>query len=133
LKSVETVNDEAIIVRCQRGDKDAFGMIVKKYMQRAYYTALGLVGTHDGALDLSQEAFVKAYSAIDKVDPKRQFFTWYYQILRNLCLNFLRDRSRHARSFSEIGETVLRTIADQDDDASQILEQKELQEKVWQA
>jgi RNA polymerase sigma-70 factor (ECF subfamily) len=67
-------------------------------MQRAYFAALGLVGSHDDALDLSQEAFARAYRARRSIDPDRPFFTWLYQILRRLCFNHGRDRkARRAR------------------------------------
>jgi RNA polymerase sigma-70 factor (ECF subfamily) len=75
---MEQQNDGLLIARCQAGDKQAFGVLVEKYMQRAYYTALGLVGTHDDALDLSQEAFIRAYRSIAKFNSSvGEFFTWY--------------------------------------------------------
>ena len=60
-------------------------------MQRAYYTALGLVGNHDDALDLSQEAFARAFRARATIDAERPFFPWLYQIIRRLCFNHARD------------------------------------------
>jgi RNA polymerase sigma-70 factor (ECF subfamily) len=56
-------------------------------MQRAYFGALGLVGSHDDALDLSQEAFARAYRARESIDPNRPFYAWVYQIVRRLCFN----------------------------------------------
>jgi len=56
----EPPDDERLISRCQAGDMQAFGVLVEKHKRRAYYTALGLVGSHDAALDVSQEAFVRA-------------------------------------------------------------------------
>jgi RNA polymerase sigma-70 factor (ECF subfamily) len=61
-------------------------------MKRAYFVALGLVGAHDDALDLSQEAFARAFRARHTLNPDRPFYPWLYQILRRLCFNFLRDR-----------------------------------------
>jgi RNA polymerase sigma-70 factor (ECF subfamily) len=66
-------------------------------MQRAYYGALGLVGSHADALDLSQEAFVRAFGARSTIDPERPFYTWFYQILRRLCFNQGRDRHNRQR------------------------------------
>jgi len=66
-------------------------------MQRAYYAALGLVGSHDDALDLSQEAFARAFRARARIDPERPFFPWLYQIIRRLCFNHTRDRSSHRK------------------------------------
>ncbi len=95
--------DEAIL-RVQHGDKNAYAVIVHAYMKPAYCSALSLVGSHDEAMDLSQQAFIRAYLSIDSFQPGRSFFTWYYRILRNLCLNFLRDRAAHARPFSRFDE-----------------------------
>jgi len=105
---VAHIADEgALILRCQAGEKQAYGELVNKYMKRAYYTALGLIGSPKAAMDLSQEAFIRAYRAIKRLDADKKFFTWYYRILKNLCLNYLRDRARQARPFSEVGETTL--------------------------
>jgi RNA polymerase sigma-70 factor (ECF subfamily) len=136
MPQMEQQNDGLLIARCQAGDKQAFGVLVEKYMQRAYYTALGLVGTHDDALDLSQEAFIRAYRSIAKFNSSvGEFFTWYYKILRNLCFNFLRDRARHARTFSEVDGPVLRLseIPDEEHDVSVIAERDELKQMLWKA
>ncbi len=68
-----------------------FELLVKNNMQRAYYAALGILGSHDSAMEISQEAFIRAYRSFKKFDHSKKFFTWYYKILRNLCLNFIRD------------------------------------------
>jgi hypothetical protein len=49
-------DEQALILQCQHGDKSAFGLLAKKYLQGAYHIALGLTGAHESALDLSQEA-----------------------------------------------------------------------------
>ena len=85
-------NDRELILRARSGERAAFGELVQRYMRRAYYAALGLVGSHEDALDLSQEAFARAYRARERIDPDRQFYTWLYQILRRLCFNHVRDR-----------------------------------------
>jgi RNA polymerase sigma-70 factor (ECF subfamily) len=84
------------------GDKAAFGELVRAYMRQAYYVALGFLGNHDDALDASQEAFVKAYAALKDFDRSRRFFTWYYAILRNHCLNMIRRKSIRPISFSAL-------------------------------
>ena len=81
-----------LVRRAQAGDAEAFGLLVERYMRRAYYAALSLVGSREDALDLSQEAFARAYRARRTIDPERPFYAWLYQILRRLCFNFLRDR-----------------------------------------
>jgi RNA polymerase sigma-70 factor (ECF subfamily) len=132
----ERERDELAISRCQAGDIQAFGVLVEKYKQRAYYTALSLLGAHEDALDISQEAFVRAYRAIAKFQPSHSgFFTWYYKILRNLCSNFLRDRAKQARPFSQIGaqKQRLTEIPDEGNDPTVIAERNELKDAVWRA
>lgn len=89
------------IRQVQAGDREIFGQLVARYMQRAYYGALGLVGSHADALDLSQEAFVRAFRARATLDPERPFYTWYYQILQRLCFNQGRDQRNRQRLQSE--------------------------------
>lgn len=86
------VGERELILRAQAGESAAFGLLVERYMRRAYFAALGLVGSHEDALDLSQEAFVRAYRARQRLDPDLPFYAWLYQILRRLCFNFIRDR-----------------------------------------
>jgi len=129
----DEIDERSLVLRCQSGDKHAFGELVRFYMKRAYFTALGLVGSHDSALDLSQEAFVRAYRSIRKLDADRKFFTWYYQILRNLCFNFIRNSARHAKSFSEIGDYQLQHLVDDTPNAAVIAESNEKKEIVWKA
>ena len=73
-------------------NKSEFSILVNKYMKRAYFSALGILGNHDDAMDASQEAFIKAYRNYSKFDKSKKFFTWYYKILRNHCLNVIRGK-----------------------------------------
>jgi RNA polymerase sigma-70 factor (ECF subfamily) len=95
------VSDHALVLKAQAGDREAFGELVARYMRRAYYAALGLTGSHDDALDLSQEAFVRAYRARASLDPDRPFYPWLYQIVRRLCFNMQRDRRTRRRRMEE--------------------------------
>ncbi len=80
------------IRKCQNGETEAFGLLVKTYGAAAFRSAYLFVGNREYAEDLSQEAFVRAFKKITTFDVKRSFYPWYYRILRNLCLNHLRRR-----------------------------------------
>jgi RNA polymerase sigma-70 factor (ECF subfamily) len=82
------------VVLCSPGTspREAFEAIVKRHMKDAYLIALGLVGNREDALELSQEAFYRAYKNYDQLNAKGKFFPWFYQILRNLCFSHLRHR-----------------------------------------
>jgi len=88
----EPATESELMARAREGDRQAFGILVERYMRRAYYAALGLIGSPDDALDLSQDAFVRAFRARKTLDPRRPFYPWLYQIVRRLCFNFVRDR-----------------------------------------
>lgn len=125
----DATEDLEALLRCQQGDRQAYGVVVKKYMKRAYFTALALVGNRDDALDLSQEAFMRAYQALARFDLRQQFFTWYYRILRNICLNHLRD---HAK-FINLSETEESETVDGDADPAALAERNDLSERLWKA
>lgn len=137
LKGPSEMEERAALERCQRGDAQAFGVVVSKNMKRAYFTALGLVGNHEDALDLSQEAFVRAYRAMPRFNLQQRFFTWYYRILRNLCLNHLRQRSRFREldpaAESLAAEDVQATALRDQADPAVLAERSDLAQHVWRA
>ncbi len=98
--SIES-DEKELMARARAGDSRAFSTLVERYMRRAYYVALGLVGSHEDALDLSQEAFARAFRARHRLDPEGSFYAWLYQILRRLCFNFNRDRKSRRSKLAE--------------------------------
>ncbi|MFQ6109512.1 MAG: RNA polymerase sigma factor [Candidatus Aminicenantales bacterium] len=88
------LSEKEILELVKRGNKEAYGMIVKKYMKSAYCIALGFVHNRQDALDLSQEAFIKAFRRIKRFETDRAFFPWFYKLMKNLCLDYLRKKRR---------------------------------------
>lgn len=91
----EVPSDEAAaIVACQRGDRQAFELIVRRYTARALGAARTLM--HDTALaeDAAQDAFVRAFRAIRRFRTGEPFYPWLYRILRNSCLTTLKRRGK---------------------------------------
>jgi len=77
----------------KEGSVEAFEEVVRTAMKRAYAVAAGILGNAEDAYDLSQEAFMAAHRARATFDLERPFFPWFYRILRNRCLNFLRKKA----------------------------------------
>jgi RNA polymerase sigma-70 factor (ECF subfamily) len=124
-------SDMTLVRRSQAGDEAAFGRLVERYMRRAYFAALSLVGSREDALDLSQEAFARAYRFRDAIDPERPFYAWLYQILRRLCFNFLRDRKTRARALEQAGQWLADDAADRAaPDPAEALEREEQRRMV---
>jgi RNA polymerase sigma-70 factor (ECF subfamily) len=90
----EAAEEAALLTAAARGDRESFGRIVRGYRERALASAMGLVHNEEDARDLSQEAFVRAWKALDRFHPGRPFYPWFYRILRNVCLNHLERRGR---------------------------------------
>src|SRR4051812_34359132 len=82
--------------RARRGDRDAFGRLVRRHQRRVYGAALHLLGNHSDADDVTQEAFVRAYRGLAGFDGRADFFTWLYRIAVNTALNALRSGKRGA-------------------------------------
>ena len=82
--------EKSIIRKVQEGDVAAFEDLVNAYKQKAYYVAPGFVGNHEDALDLSQDAFVKAFKAIKTFDLNSPFFPWFFKIIKKHCLNYIK-------------------------------------------
>ena len=62
-------------------------------MERAYAIAYRITHNHHDAQDLSQEAFIKVWNSINSFTGKSSFYTWFYRILVNLCIDFQRKHS----------------------------------------
>ena len=128
------ITDRALVLRAQGGERAAFGELVTRYMQRAYYTALGLVGTHDDALDLSQEAFARAFRARATIDPERPFFPWLYQIIRRLCFNYTRDQRSRRQKLEKAGSWLAdTTMGERPVRPDRAVERAELRDRVAEA
>ena len=92
-----------LMIRARNGDREAFGVLVTAHMQQAYRHALGLVGSHDEALDLSQDAFARVFRHHETLDPDRPFYGLVYQVLRRLGFNRIRDRRTRAEKLVRYG------------------------------
>jgi RNA polymerase sigma-70 factor (ECF subfamily) len=119
-------DDRALVLACQRGERDAFDRLVERYQRDVYRLCYRYVNNHEDANDLAQEAFLKAYRAIPKFRGESAFSTWLYRIAVNTCLNFRSARRRETQELSE-------SLADGAPAASERLEQEERSERVRRA
>ena len=114
--------------------KEAFEVIVKRHMKDAYLIALGLVGNREDALELSQEAFYRAYKHYNTLQSKGKFFPWFYQILRNLCFSHLRKRRvRRAGSLDDTQCGCPEPEGAECFEPEAIVERNEAKDRVWKA
>lgn len=103
------VSEKKIIEKVLGGDANAFEELVLKYEKTVYNLALRMVGDRDDAFDMTQEAFIKAYGSLSSFRGDSKFSVWIYRITTNVCLDFLRSKSRK--------QQVSLTVSDDDEDA----------------
>lgn len=87
--------DFQLVRTARAGDQNAFGELVRKYQDRIYSLAYGMVGNHSDADDLAQEIFLKCYRNIGKFRFKSSFYTWLYRIGVNTVITRRKKLRRH--------------------------------------
>jgi len=130
LREDETIAICPSLVGCG-SSKELFESFVKRHMKDAYFIALGLVGNHDDALELSQEAFCRAYRNIKQLSSHGKFFPWFYHILRNLCFTHLRRKK--VRQTSSLQDDRITADASDFFDPEVIAERNESKIRLWKA
>jgi RNA polymerase sigma-70 factor (ECF subfamily) len=91
--------DLALVKRVQQGDRAAFDLLVAKYQHRILKLIMRYVKDPSEALDVAQEAFLKAYRAASSFRGDSAFYTWMYRIAINTAKNHLVSASRRAAQF----------------------------------
>ena len=81
--------DQALVEKVQQGDKHAFDVLVLKYQNKIIQLVYRYVHDPDEAMDVAQEAFIKAYKAIGRFRGDSAFYTWIYRIAINTAMNHL--------------------------------------------
>lgn len=91
--------DQGLVERCRAGDLAAFEVLVEKYKRRAYRLAYQVLRDQEEALDVAQEAFIKAYQSLPRFRGQSAFYTWLFRIIMNLAMDRHRQRAARQRSF----------------------------------
>jgi RNA polymerase sigma-70 factor (ECF subfamily) len=87
-------SDKKLVERVQKGDKGAFDLLVLKYQHKIVNLIMRYVRDPELALDIAQEAFIKAYRALPRFRGDSAFYTWMYRIAVNTAKNHLAAQRR---------------------------------------
>ncbi len=113
------IDEAQLVEKARKGNMAAFGQLVQAYQDRLYNAILRMVGNPDDALELSQDAFIRALQALRNFRGQSGFYTWLFRIGMNLAINH--QRRRQSITFSSLltdedygpnQADVLRTMAD---------------------
>ena len=98
--------DQELVSRVQRGDKKAFDLLVLKYQQKVANLISRYVRDPSETLDVTQEAFIKAYRALPNFRGDSAFYTWLYRIAINTAKNYLVAQGRRPPGSDVDAETA---------------------------
>ncbi|WP_298768427.1 RNA polymerase sigma factor RpoE [uncultured Shewanella sp.] len=90
------ISDQQLVERVQRGDKNAFNLLVLKYQNKVANLVVRYVRNQADVPDIVQEAFIKAYRALPNFRGESAFYTWLYRIAVNTAKNHLVAHGRRA-------------------------------------
>jgi RNA polymerase sigma-70 factor (ECF subfamily) len=132
-ESAPPLSDERLVELALDGDEEAYGVLVRRYQRRLTAFLSQLVGDLELARELTQEAFVRAWSALERFDPRYRFSTWLFRIAHNLGIDQLRRKRLQTvslyRTDSE-GEELEVVVADLDKDPLGHLENRALADEL---
>lgn len=130
-------DDQRLVERVQQGDKLAFDVLVLKYQHKIVKLIMRYVRDPSEALDVSQEAFLKAYRALPKFRGDSAFYTWLYRIAVNTAKNYIVAMNRRPVEYDldlqESDGYELNVKLRNEDSPEKIAQRDELQETVQSA
>lgn len=136
MDSLDTRKDSELLKRAQAGDLAAFEALYNRYHSRIYRVLYGLVGNSADAADLTQEAFVRAYSELDRIRSDGNFYGWLRKTALNLGIDCLRRRkmltlvSLDAPRESSNSDAFAWEVEDETQDVHRALETQSLHEAL---
>jgi RNA polymerase sigma-70 factor (ECF subfamily) len=95
MMSADVDPDAALMLRVKQGDTSAFAQLVDKYKQPVLNVAARMLRDLTEAEDIAQNVFLQVHKSAHRYQVSSRFSTWLFTIVRNLCLNEIRRRSRH--------------------------------------
>jgi RNA polymerase sigma-70 factor (ECF subfamily) len=94
--------DQQLVERAQRGEKQAFELLVSKYQRKLARLLSRFIRDSTEVEDVTQEAFIKAYRALPSFRGDSAFYTWLYRIGINTAKNYLVALGRRAPTMTEV-------------------------------
>lgn len=92
MTALEHLDDPGLVQRARAGGQEAYGEIVRRFERPLYGLILRMVRDPSTAEDLAQDAFLKAFSALDSYDPRRKLSSWLFKIAHNTTIDHLRRK-----------------------------------------
>jgi len=131
---IDPSSDEEIVDRIKRGEVDRFEQLVERYQKRLVNYIFRMINDYEAALELSQDVFLKVYSALDKYNPEFKFTTWVHRIASNATIDWLRKKRIDTLSMEigggEDGPSISQQLPSPDLSPLVNLEMRQLQQRI---
>jgi RNA polymerase sigma-70 factor, ECF subfamily len=127
----ETISDAACVRRLQRGDLDAFEILVRRHQKAIFNLVYRMLGDYDDAAEIAQEVFLSAYRAIGQFRGQANFSTWLYRIAFNHATTRRKSTSSRQKRLVPLDGNEM--IDEAQIGPAESLEKKELRERVQRA
>ncbi|MCI6449774.1 MAG: RNA polymerase sigma factor RpoE [Succinivibrio sp.] len=136
-ENLNTQSDELLVKKVQDGDTNAYNVLVIKYQYKVAQIISKFVANNADINDIAQDAFIKAYKAINSFRGESSFYTWLYRIVVNAAKTFLESNSKHKNSI-DVDSPEFQSIDEQGilaskDTPDRIIESQELHEVILKA
>lgn len=83
-----------LIYKAKRGDQQAFAVLVRKYQGAVFRQAYAMVGDRMAAEDVAQDAFIKAFYSLNKLENEYAFSSWLTKIVSHACYDYLKKANK---------------------------------------
>lgn len=128
------LSDEELVELAQEGSRPAFASLIARHKAAVFSMALRIVGNREDAEEAAQDAFVRAFRALDRFRQDAKFSTWLYRITTNVCLTKARqsrlDVTSIDASMDDDNDSAPLQIPDQDDNPDELIERSEFKNRV---
>ncbi len=111
---MENLADDILVKQIKAGNLKAYEELIRRYKDRAYGLLLNMLKNKMDAEEVLQDAFIKVYYHIKDFKGKAKFSTWFYKIVYNTALSFLRSKRKNMEKITDTLESASITITGAD-------------------
>lgn len=126
--TADRTEEQVLVMRAQRGEQDAYRVLVERYQSLVYSLALRMTDNAEDARDVAQEAFLRGWKGLPRFRMDAKFSTWIYRLTVNAATDLLRRRQRRQEELSLDDEETMVVAVDTAPSPQELLEQRERRE-----
>ncbi|MBI5359343.1 MAG: sigma-70 family RNA polymerase sigma factor [Planctomycetes bacterium] len=104
-------SDKELVIRHMAGDRDALGILIKKYTGAVYSVVISRIRDSSAVEDLVQQTFLTAVRSIGNLKAPEKFGCWIYGVARNTCMDWLRENRKYSKNIASVDDVEKNCLA----------------------